>query len=304
MHAHHPRTAWTYYEALRSGLEREERRYFSAWRAWTLWSKAEREVGLEGVRWKRLPNAREVSAIVGRLYTSGRLRELEGVKGVYYLVLPEEELREPSLSEVLAELHPGAIRAYGTAAEDLGLSNRFSQVVHYVWSGKRAEGRPENGASGPPEPRIRPRELLGSSIQWHSEAAERSEWFALRRLPVGGPEVRVATRERCLVDALRHPDRFGGWSVVADMWADAPDYVSLDKLVAYTEVVGSAVLRQRVGYLAEALDLTHSSFDGWAASASAGGSAVLVAGHPWTGVRDERWKLGLNADLPWLGDRR
>ena len=65
-----------------------------------------------------------------------------------------------------------------------------------------------------------------------------------------GGLARVATLERTLVDVLDVPERSGGWE---EVWRslEMVEYFDLDAVLAYTELLGSALTAARVGFFLE-----------------------------------------------------
>ena len=85
-------------------------------------------------------------------------------------------------------------------------------------------------------------------------------------------------------------------------WALARDRIDLDVLVHQVDRFDVAVLRQRVGYLLDRLDLSDPRIERWRTSARRGGSSKLVGAEPYASSYDERWNLSLNAPIGILED--
>ena len=82
---------------------------------------------------------------------------------------------------------------------------------------------------------LRDRPDLGGAVAEHRHA---------------GGVARVATLERTLVDVLDAPERSGGWE---ETWRslEMVEYFDLDAVLAYTQVLGSALTAARVGLFLE-----------------------------------------------------
>lgn len=293
----------TYYDVLRKALSKESRRLFTMWRAAEIWDAAYARSHGQDVRW----DAAEISeaslkVVFARLVREGRIRPYEGDPRLYYLVEDWSEDGSASFSEgeILAEIHPRAVRVYSSAVEVLGLTNRLVTNRHFSFSSVVSARRYLNRPSVS-EPRARPQTILDIPIVWHDESPERLAFASERYLPAGGPQVLVATLERCLVDALYQPKYFGGWDDVLEIWENGHFLADVDVIVAYCLTLPTKVIRQRVGLMCERVGLKHPDFERWAEDAKPGGRIVLYTGDGSYGVRDERWKLGINAALPdWV----
>lgn len=146
----------------------------------------------------------------------------------------------------------------------------------------------------------RPDSILGTPVHWQQVKPERFFGFAEYR-PFGYP-LRVTTPERTLIDALQAPDLCGGTDNVLRAWLMAGATIDLDSLISLSERFGVAVLRQRVGFILERLELSHPRLEVWQAAAKRGGSSRLVGSEPFAATFDERWNLSLNAPIDVLHD--
>jgi predicted transcriptional regulator of viral defense system len=117
--------------------------------------------------------------------------------------------------------------------------------------------------------------------------------------PHGYP-VRVMTPERTLVDGLQQPDLCGGIETVLRAWVAARDLLDVERVIEYTERFDVVVLRQRVGYVLEAIGLGHPTLETWRRGAHRGGSSKLVGSASYAPVYSERWNLSLNAPVAAL----
>ena len=82
-----------------------------------------------------------------------------------------------------------------------------------------------------------------------------NERWGVESVAYGGGRVRVTSLERALVDVLAAPLLGGGWE---EIWRSAsPSKVpDLEKVAAYTSLLGAAALRDRVGFfVSQHLDL-------------------------------------------------
>jgi predicted transcriptional regulator of viral defense system len=79
------------------------------------------------------------------------------------------------------------------------------------------------------------------------------------------------------------------------MWKRAASRLRLDVLIDYTTRFSQTLLRQRVGFLLEQMQLTHPILQDWAKSSVRGSSAKLIANLAFSPVYSERWNLSINA---------
>jgi len=140
-----------------------------------------------------------------------------------------------------------------------------------------------------------PAAILGRPVHWLRTQGAR--YFGADVYRPHGYPVRATTMERTLLDGLLDPERCGGLQNVLRSWALARDLLDLDALVALVERFGVAVLRQRVGFVAEELGLAHPAIETWRARARRGGSSRLLGTAPYAPTYSERWNLSINAPI-------
>jgi predicted transcriptional regulator of viral defense system len=65
-------------------------------------------------------------------------------------------------------------------------------------------------------------------------------------------------------------------------------------LIDYTTRFSQTLLRQRVGFLLEQMQVTHPILQDWAKSSVRGSSAKLIANLDFSPIYSERWNLSIN----------
>jgi predicted transcriptional regulator of viral defense system len=150
-----------------------------------------------------------------------------------------------------------------------------------------------------PEPRRRkPDAVDDTPIDW---SQTKPEWdFGHVVGYVQGSPIYVTDLERTFLDIVRFPNRSGGASEVLGMCKRAAPGLRLDVLVDYVRRFNQTLLRQRVGFILEQLQLTHPTLQQWAESSVRGGSAKLFANMDFSPTYSERWNLSINVPQPLI----
>jgi predicted transcriptional regulator of viral defense system len=247
-----------------------------------------------------LPHEKKAIEVRKELLSRGDLEMIpgEGLSGIYLIVTPFANLLDVSEEQLLQEADPWAVLSHLTALTLHGLTDLIpTQIFATVARTDRDDRQVPLGTTAEdwiglnwPISR-RPARVRHSAVTW---TEVKNEWFF--GVEVGyslGAAVYVTDRERTLIDALRSPDKSGGIAKVFEAWKRA-DAMNVDRLVDYTDRFDNQILRQRVGFLLEALQRPNPRRDRWRKHLVRGGSVRLAAGEPY----DERfaadWNLSLN----------
>jgi len=107
----------------------------------------------------------------------------------------------------------------------------------------------------------------------------------------------MTTPERTLLDGLLDPEECGGFENVLGAWGRGRDLLDVNAVVFLVDRLDIGVLRQRVGFVLEALGIEHEAFKRWQPLGRRGGSSRLVSSAPYAPTFDERWSLSLNAPI-------
>lgn len=281
----------------------ERRHVVSDWRAMILLQRAAREAGPTS-RPQPPRTVADAKRLLDRMVNAGDLRPLEGVGGVYEVIVPYADVGGVGELEVLMETQPCVAASHHTAMVFHDLTDDQPKVVHAtVPTGRGDFGvppgtSPDDWADLPRAPARFPAEILGRPVRWHRVQPER--FGGVGEYAPEGWSLRVTTPERTLVDGLIDPDACGGIGAVLRGWAKSRDLLDLHAIVRGVDQLDVGVLRQRVGFVLEALGLTHEALDRWRAGAKRGGSSRLCASAPYAPTYDERWSLSLNAPVDFL----
>ena len=236
----------------------------------------------------------------------GEITPVRSHDHLYEVIVPYARQGFVDEREILFERHPYATLSHRSALEFHGLTDDLSKDMTVTVSADVSGGllpigtkpRDWEGVARPGA--TQPAKILGTSVEWLRTKPDR--FFGFEEFePIGFP-VRYTVLERTLIDGLQNPELTGGIGNVLRAWVIARDRIDLDVLVSQTERFGIAVLRQRVGYILDQLDLGHPNLDVWQRAAKRGGSSRLVGSLPFAPVFDERWSLSLNAPVDALTD--
>jgi predicted transcriptional regulator of viral defense system len=272
-------------------LARERRRVVADWRILLLCRRASHGAGAP------LPDSDRAAAVIRHLLNAGDLASIEGVQGVYTVQAAFASILAVSEEEIIQEAHPWAVFSHLTALARHRLTDEIPRSISATSYSSRG-GRLPLGTTPEewtdiewPRPR-RPRSVEERSVIWTQSDAAYDFGTTIdyaRALPIY-----VTDSERTLLDAIRRPDKSGGITVVFQAWARARDDVDLDRLTDYAEKFDSPLMRQRVGFLCERLDLHHPRFGQWKKNLRRGSSMKLHPSEPFSSEFSEEWSLSLN----------
>lgn len=288
-------------------LAREHRRVLSGWRGLVLLRRASFSTPPYERRWTQAPQEfDDLAPLIRRMGSRGEIRPIKGYQRLWEVTAPFAHQGFIDEREVLFELHPYAALSHFSALLFHGLTEELPKGLTVMVSVDTRGELPPIGTTpldwdgiAPPGGRT-PSRVLGRPVDWIRTKPER--FFGLAEYQPLGYPVRYTTPERTLIDALQSPETCGGIANVLRAWAIARDRIDLDVLVHQVDRFDVAVLRQRVGFLLDRLDLSHPQTEYWRTSARRGGSSRLVGASPYASVYDERWNLSLNAPVDVLED--
>lgn len=286
-------------------LAAEGRRILSDWRAMILLRRAAALFAPNERRWVDPPTTpQETHLVLHRMVERGELRRLPGLRHIYEVTVPYVPAGQVDEDEVLMEVNPYAALAYLSAMVFHGLTDEVPKVLFAIVpaDGKRDQLPPGTTDKEWTELHLvsgtTPQKILGTAIHWHRLASRRfigiSEYHP-RTYPV-----RVTTPEHTLLDGLQHPELCGGFENVFRAWVLARDTMDLDLLIQDAEMLGIAVLRQRIGFMLDELHLDHPRLENWRGRSARGGSSKLIGTAPYAPIYSERWNLSINAPIDAL----
>jgi hypothetical protein len=289
-------------DAILEQLAGEQRHALSGWRGLVLLRRATFARPEVARRWSLLPkDVDDLAPLFRQMRQRGEIAPIEGFRHLYEVTVPYARLGFLDEREALLELHPYAALSHFTALVFHGFTEEqpkgFTATVSADETGDLWPiGTLPRDWEGLERPRGRtPASLLGRPVAWQRVKPARFFGFADYQ-PLGYP-LRFTTPERTLIDGLQAPDLCGGIANVLRAWVLARDRIDLDVLVHQVDRFGVAVLRQRVGFVLDQLDLPHPGLARWRAGAGRGGSSRLVGSAPFAPEFDPGWNLSLNAPV-------
>lgn len=294
-------------DAMLSQLASEHRRVLSGWRGLILLRRASFSIPPYERRWSQVPQEfDDLAPLIRQMRSRDKIKPIRGQRRLWEVTAPFAQQGFIDEREVLFELHPYAALSHFSALVFHGLTEQLPKSLTAMVSiDTRGDLLPIGTTSrdwdGIALPGGRtPTRVLGRPVDWLRTKPER--FFGLTEYhPLGYP-LRYTTPERTLIDALQSPETCGGIANVLRAWVLARDRIDLDVLVHQVDRFRIAVLRQRVGYLLDRLDLSHPQIELWRSSARRGGSSKLVGAAPFASTYDERWNLSLNAPIGILDE--
>jgi predicted transcriptional regulator of viral defense system len=185
----------------------------------------------------RKPSVRTADSLLTRAVASGRLLSVR--HGLYAVVPPGTTPAAFQVDAYLvaSKLAPDAVVAYHAALQ-------FRGKVYSIW----------HRFTFLSSKQVRPFQFQGNEFVAVRPAARtrarRDRGGGIVSEPYAGGTVRVTTLERAFVDVMDAPKHGGGWE---EIWRslETVEYFDLDAVVAYTQVLGSALTTARVGYFLE-----------------------------------------------------
>jgi predicted transcriptional regulator of viral defense system len=244
-----------------------------------------------------LPDTTKLNQLIKALLSARDIAPIPDISGVYRIIVPYASVLPSPQEVIIQEANPTAVFSHFTAAAYHDLTNELPNAVHLTYL-RRGRNRLPLGTAPEdwndvPEPRRRmPQAIDGTPIQW---SQTKPEWdFGHIVGYVHGSPIYVTDLERTLLDGLRFPDRSGGGMETLRMWKRAVPKLRLDVLLDYTARFKQTLLRQRVGFLLEHMQLTAPILEDWAKNSVRGSSARLIANLDFAPVYSERWNLSIN----------
>jgi predicted transcriptional regulator of viral defense system len=293
--------------AILDRLAQEHRHVLSDWRALILLRRATIEISPEQRRWSNLPvHPSELSALFRQMQTRGEIAPSKDSSHLYEVTVPYANLGLIDDREILFELNPFAILSHLTALTIHGLTDDLPKRMFVSIPTKVPDlslpigTRADDWREVALPPGRTPDSILGRKVVWTRVQPERCFGY-IERAPFGYP-IRLTSLERTLIDATQTPELSGGVENVLRAWVRARNNIDVVSLLELVEQMNIAVLRQRVGYILESLQITHAILESWQEHAHRGGSSRLVGSRPFSSTFDERWNISLNAPVDVLFD--
>lgn len=273
-------------------LASEHRRVAATWRLWAYSTRLQPEyLGLARDDRRRQSWHRA-------LVRNPHFKAVPGISEVYLIVAPYSDYLTPTEEQILQEANPWAVISHGTALIHHSLTTQMPSSINATLYRPIDRALPPLGLT-PEEwavaievtPRT-PDRIGRTEIVW-SRLSDKFKW-GTEVAESNGVPIYVTDLERTLLDALRFPGKAGGILNTLGAWSLSRDKMDLDKLIRYTERFGIKLLRQRVGFILEEMNIHHPRISAWKHRALRGGSAKLVAGESFASRYSEAWNLSIN----------
>ena len=254
----------------------------------------------------RLPDITMARKLIRQFVSSGSMKSVSGVMGVYWVTIPFADAIAVPDEAVVYEANPYSVLSYFSAMAYHGLTNVVPSdiyVTYYPKSKSTPLGTTPDEWTDIRLPAKRmPIKVKNRPIHW---ITTKREWeFGTTIGYLQGHPVYVTDVERTLLDGLRFPSKCGGALEVFRAWRQTADDLKIKTIIEYVVKFNQALLRQRVGFILETMGFSDPVFDQWASKSIRGSSARLLAEREFSSQYSERWNLSLNVPESMLAALR
>jgi predicted transcriptional regulator of viral defense system len=254
----------------------------------------------------RLPDIAMVRKLIRQLVSSGSMKSVSGIAGVYWVTIPFADAIIVPDESVIYEANPYSVLSYFSAMAYHGLTNVVPPDIYVTYYPKSKSiplgTTPDEWTDVRLPSKRMPIKVNDRLIHW---ITTKREWeFGTTIGYLQGNPVYVTDAERTLLDALRFPGKCGGALEVFRVWRQAADNLKIKIIIEYVEIFNQALLRQRVGFILETMGFSDPVFDQWASKSIRGSSARLLADREFSSQYSERWNLSLNVPESMLAELR
>ena len=278
----------------------ERRRVVATWRIHLLVDRVTRNI--ESLR----VGEHRVAKLIRTLVNRGELERVRGINGVFIINIPFAESIQSTEEQVVQEANPYCSFSHLTALTYHSLVDEIPKKLFATYVQGSSESRIPFGTKAEewididlPRP-LFPKEALSTTVSWSRQKGGRD--FGVIVGTSAGLPIYITDPERTLLDCLREPEKGGGITLVLRAWRGARDRLKVDRLIEYTEYFKSKLMRQRVGFLLDRLELGNSKRREWRQNLQRGGSVKLVSNLPYSPTFDESWNLSINVPRHVLGE--
>jgi len=244
--------------------------------------------------------------LIRQLVSSGSMKSVSGVKGVYWVTIPFADAITVPDEAVVYEANPYSVLSYFSAIAYHGLTNVVPTDIYATYYPKSKSTplgtTPDEWTDIRLPAKRMPIKVKDRAIHW---ITTKCDWkFGTTIGYLQGHPVYVTDIERTLLDGLRFPGKCGGALEVFKAWRQAADNLNIKNIIEYIENFNQALLRQRVGFILETMGFSDPIFDQWASKSIRGSSARLLAEREFSSQYSERWNLSLNVPESMLAELR
>lgn len=181
-----------------------------------------------------------------RLVDKGWLERIERGK---YLIVPLEAGPDRTWTEdayvIAGHLVSPSMVAYWSALNYWNLSEQVPRITYVQTTARKENRRPT---------------VLG--MKFRIVRVKGEKFFGGQRYHAGDPLVQVTDREKTIIDCLDRPDLSGGVAEVAKALHAGDGDFDWNRLTRNLDRFGSGAVVKRLGFLVEALELTHPPTSG------------------------------------------
>lgn len=287
-------------DAILQQLATENRRVLSDWRAMLLLRRATFSLSPRERRWSQIPeNISAVHPLLRQMVRRGEIRLLPHLRYLYEVIVPYARRGFVEENEILMEVNPYATVSHFSALVFHGLTNELPKIITVIAPISGTAGilplgtYPEDWEGLALVHGRQPPRIVDQPVHWTKVKTARL--FGMSEYRPHAYPVRVTTPERTLLEGLLNPNLCGGLQIVLRAWKRAADTLSVETLIDYVDAFDVGVLRQRVGFVLDELNISHPATERWQKQAQRGGSSKLIASEGYTPRYSERWNLSLNA---------
>lgn len=222
-----------------------------------------------------------------RLYSLVRRRWVQRIRRGIFLILPLEAETgiRPTVEDpwILAtELFVPSYIGGWSAAEHWGLTEQIFRSTFVATSG-----------------RTRGTDVRVQGMEFHVVKVQPRRVETVQPIWRGKERVRVSSVERTIADGLAAPSWLGGIRALVDVLTTYrnSERWSPDRLLKELESVGIGAAFQRLGYIAETLELADVALIDSVRKRRASGVVKLDPGIPSRGRLNKRWGIWINASI-------
>lgn len=286
-------------------LSSEHRVVLSDWRAAIYLRRASFATPPESRRWSFAPRkVKDVHPLLRQMLHREEIKLIAKQRYLYTVIVPYAQSSLLDENEILMEVHPYSALSHLSALSFHGLTGELPKTIFATIPGQSHELVLPAGTDIADWQEFalvrgqKVKRILDRDVHWVQTHVER--YIGIRQYQPYGYPIRVTTPERTLLDGLLHPDLCGGLDNVLRAWRAASDILDLAQLMDNVDTLNVQVLRQRVGFVLDELEIAHPEVERWRQALGRGGSSKLLGSAPYASKYSERWNLSLNASFAAL----
>jgi predicted transcriptional regulator of viral defense system len=303
-------------------LSSERRVIVADWRIHILYRRVAQEYSF------RLPDSTMSHKLIRQLVSSGSIKSVSGITGVYRVTIPFANTIAVPDEIIVYEANPYSVLSCFSAMAYHGLTNVVPTDIYVTYYPKSKNiplgTTPDEWTDVRLPPKRMPKQIeiinpieerdvrLSPKRGLNNQENRQIHWistkpawdFGLTNGYLQGIPISITDVERTLLDALRFPGNCGGALEVFRAWHQAANDLKIKNIIDYTDKFNQSLLRQRVGFILETMGFSDPIFDQWSITSVRGSSARLLAERDFSSQYSERWNLSLNVPESMLAELR